>query len=251
MRDLVYRVVIVCFRVIFRALGLRISIEGAERIPASGAAVIAANHIGFLDFTFIGLAARPQRRLIRFMAKRATFDNPVSGPLMRAMHHIKVDRSNGAPAYRRAIRAVQAGELVGVFPEATISRSWTLRPFKPGAAALAVREGVPLIPVIAWGGHRLFTVGGHRTLRRGTAVTILVGEPILPGTDAAEVGALLRRRMTELLDRAQRDYPQRPGPAEDPWWLPRHLGGSAPDAEQAARLDDAAALRSDRAGVGH
>ena len=245
--DIVYRLVNGGFRVVFRALGLRFDVRGTQHIPADGPTVLASNHLSFLDFTFVGLAADRSGRLVRFMAKQAVFDHPLSAPLMRAMRHIPVDRTSGAAAYRRATRALTAGEVVGVFPEATISRAWTLKTFKPGAAALAIREQVPLIPVVTWGGQRILTVDGHRSLRRGHTVTVLVGAPMHPGPDEAiaDVTAELRRRMQELLDEAQTSYPDRPRDDTDRWWLPRHLGGTALTAEAADALDQAAVARAD------
>lgn len=246
--DRTYRAVIRAFWLLFRALGLRLDVRGASYLPADGAAVVACNHIGYLDFTFLGLAASHRHRLVRFMAKQAIFDNPVSGPLMRAMNHIPVDRSSGAAAYRRAERQLRRGEIVGVFPEATISRAWTLKPFKLGAASLAVREQVPLVPAVVWGGHRVLTVGGRWSLRRGKAVSVFLGEAILPGPhdDVAAVNAELHRRMRQLLDVAQRSYPQTPRSDADRWWLPKYLGGSAPSPAAAAELDSAAVSRAER-----
>jgi 1-acyl-sn-glycerol-3-phosphate acyltransferase len=245
MRDRTYLWVIRAFQFVFRVLGVRFDMQGARNIPSSGGAVVACNHIGFLDFTFVERAAITQGRLIRFMAKRSVFAAPVAGSLMRAMRHIPVDRPHGPIAYRQAIRAVQAGEIVGIFPEATMSRAWTLKPFKLGAASLAVREQVPLIPVAIWGGHRIATVDGRWSLRRGVPVTILVGEPIL--TDSASsvksVNSQLYAQMQILLDSVQRDYPARPRNQDDRWWLPRHLGGTAPTPEQAAVADAQAVAR--------
>lgn len=247
MTDLTYRMMNRLFRAVFRFLGLRIEVVGAEHIPTTGPAVLASNHVGFLDFTFLGLAASHRSRLVRFMAKRSVFDNPIAGPLMRNMGHIRVDRDCGAVAYRQAERAVRAGEVVGIYPEATISRAWTLKPFKLGAATLAAKNAVPLVPVVVWGGHRVWSVDGHRTLRRGTAVTILVGEPIYPtiDEDVTDINNQLRRRMQDLLDEAQAGYPDRPRNDKDRWWLPAHLGGTAPTPEIAAELDRRAVARID------
>ncbi len=190
MHDLTYRLVIATLRVAFAVLGLRIDVRGKEHIPVRGAAVIAANHNGYLDFAFVGLAATRRRSLVRFMAKEGTFDNPVSGPAMRAMRHIPVAREQGAGAYRRALRLLRGGELVCVFPEGTISRSWMLKDFLPGAVALAIERGVPIVPVVTWGGHRVLTVDLRRPLRRGTAVTIVVGEAIRPASRRGRAGGL-------------------------------------------------------------
>ncbi|MDQ2795940.1 MAG: 1-acyl-sn-glycerol-3-phosphate acyltransferase [Actinomycetota bacterium] len=243
--DRVYRLVIRGFRAMFRLLGLRFAIRGAQHIPADGPGVLACNHLSYLDFTFVGLAASQRPRLVRFMAKHATFDNPVSGPLMRAMGHIPVDRESGAAAYRIAARRLAAGELVGVFPEATISRSWTLKSFKLGAATLAVREQVPLIPVVLWAPQRTFTVDSHRDFTRGKTIMVLVGEAWQPSRDADryEVDHELRRRMQSLLDEAMDDYPDRPRDDADRWWLPTSRGGTAPTVEEASVREAAARER--------
>ena len=245
MHQLTYRLAVRAFRLLFVLLGLRIDLRGEEHLPTSGPAIVACNHIGFLDFAFVGLAAHRRHRLVRFMAKQSAFANPLSGPMMRALRHIPVDRSCGAPAARRARDELRRGELVGIFPEATISRAWTLKPFMRGAATLAVCEQVPLVPVAVWGGHRVLTVDGRWSLRRGKAITILIGAPISPaaGLDVAAANTELRRRMQDLLDQAQHEYPDLPRGDSDRWWLPQHLGGSAPTPEVAAELDDVSRTR--------
>lgn len=246
--DRAYRTIVGIALAVFRALDLRFDIRGAQYFPATGPAVVASNHISYLDFAFVGLIARQRRRLVRFLAKGSVFRLPLLGPLMRAMGHIPVNRASGggAGAYRHAARALQTGQLVGVFPEATISRAWMLKPFKVGAAALAVEQQVPLVPLVTWGGHRLVTVDRRYHLRRHMPVTISVGEPIMPGPgqSVAEVTALLQQSMAELLDTIQRDYPETPANLRDRWWLPRHLGGSAPDPVEAAIID-ASSIRPD------
>ena len=146
------------------------------------------NHIGYLDFTYAGLAARPARRLVRFMAKQEVFTHRVSGPLMRGMHHIPVDREAGAGSYRAAVDALRAGEIVGVFPEATISRSFELKDFKAGAARMAAEAGVPLLPTVIWGSQRVWTKGRPKRLgRTKVAISVWVGEPVpVPAADDVE-----------------------------------------------------------------
>ncbi len=240
-----YRFAVTTFGLIFRLMGYRFDVRGAEHLPAEGPGVLAGNHIGFLDFTFIGYVARKRGRLVRFTSKRAVFDIPVVGSMMRAMRHIPVDRRSGARAYRRCLDLVDEGELIGVFPEATISRSWLLKPFKRGAAGVAVNRGVPLIPVVVWGGHRVLTVDGHRTLRRRIPITIRVGEPLEAGVGET-VDALngrLHVAMGLLLDEAIDTYPDTPRDDDDRWWLPHDRGGTAPDVATAAELDREAVAR--------
>jgi 1-acyl-sn-glycerol-3-phosphate acyltransferase len=240
--DLVYPPVIRAALASFKALGLHVQLSGTDRVPATGGAVLASNHVSYLDFIFAGLAAWDgRRRLTRFMAKESVFRHPVSGPLMRGMHHIPVDRDAGAGSYRTALRALRDGELVGIFPEATISRSFTVKEVKSGAVRLAASAGVPLLPVAVWGGQRMFTKDHPRSLERGRTVAIAVGEPLHPGKrdDPAESTAQLHAAMQALLDDVQRSHPDTADPGPDAWWLPQHLGGTAPTPERAAELDAA------------
>ncbi|MCQ4083347.1 1-acyl-sn-glycerol-3-phosphate acyltransferase [Streptomyces sp. RB6PN25] len=239
MAELVYPPVIGIARTMFRVQGLRFDMAGTEHVPHRGGALLVSNHISYLDFVFCGLAARPAKRLVRFMAKESVFRHKVSGPLMRAMKHIPVDRSRGVAAYEHALRALRAGEIVGVFPEATISRSFTLKAFKTGAARLAQDAGVPLLPMALWGTQRMWTKGHPRRLgRHHFPITMRVGEPLAaePHEDAESLTDRLRGRVQELLDAAARAYPVRPSGPDDSWWLPAHLGGTAPTPEQAEAL---------------
>jgi 1-acyl-sn-glycerol-3-phosphate acyltransferase len=240
--ELVYPPVIGAAKLMFRALGLRITVTGAENIPRTGGAVLASNHVSYLDFIFCGLAGVQRKRLTRFMAKQEVFAHPVGGPLMRGMHHIPVDRSAGSGSFREAMKALKQGEVVGVFPEATISRSFTVKEIKSGAVRLAMATGTPLIPVALWGGQRIFSKGLPRDFRtRGRALTIAVGEPMHPtrADDADLLTVELRERMQELLDHAQKTHPDQPEPGQDAPWHPRHLGGSAPTPDEARELDRA------------
>lgn len=231
MAEIVYPPVIGFARTAFKALDLKFDVTGTENIPRRGGAVLVSNHIGYLDFVFCGLAARPSKRLVRFMAKDSVFRHKVSGPLMRAMKHIPVDRSQGLHAYRHALDALRSGEIIGVFPEATISPSFTLKNFKSGAARLAQEAGVPLLPMALWGTQRLWTKGHKRDLgRHHIPITIRIGEAVAadPDEQAEKITDRLRLRVQELLEAAQRAYPVRPKSPDDTWWMPAHLGGSAP-----------------------
>ena len=244
-KDYVYPPVIRTVLTLFRVLGFRFDMRGVEHVPASGGAVLASNHVSYFDFMFVGLAGfRRGKRLVRFMAKDAVFRHRISGPLMRGMHHIPVDRSAGAAAYRHAVDALQRGELVGVFPESTISRSFLPRTLKSGAARMALESGVPLIPVVVWGGQRVWTVGRRPTLRRRVPVSIWVDAPLpfIEGESAAELTARLAVRLRELVDAVLAEYPVAPA-GEDLWWLPAHLGGGAPTPEEAAAAELASITR--------
>jgi 1-acyl-sn-glycerol-3-phosphate acyltransferase len=234
----VYASVIAFARGLFALQGLRCTINGAENVPRTGGAVMTVNHTGYLDFALAGLAARPAGRLVRFMAKEQVFRHPVSGPLMRGMRHIPVDRDAGAASYRAAVQALKAGEIVGVFPEATISRSFELKEFKSGAVRMAAAAGVPLLPTVVWGSQRIWTKDHPKRLgRTRTPIILSVGSPIATSRkdDPEVVLHSLRKAMTELLHAAQDAYPPLTG--DDLKFLPARLGGAAPTPEQAEQLD--------------
>jgi 1-acyl-sn-glycerol-3-phosphate acyltransferase len=233
----VYGTVIALVRLTWRVQGLKFTVVGQENIPATGGAVVAINHTSYFDFTLAGLPAfREHRsRKIRFMAKQEVFDSKFTGPIMRGCRHIPVDRSSGAASYDAAVDRLKAGELVGVYPEATISRSFEIKEFKSGAARMAIEAGVPIIPHIVWGAQRIWTKDHPKKLYRPKVpIVILVGEPIQPTLPAPELTGLLHSRMQHLLEQAQDKYPAHPA---GEWWVPRRLGGGAPTLAEAAQLD--------------
>jgi 1-acyl-sn-glycerol-3-phosphate acyltransferase len=224
---------------LFNLWRLKPRADGLEHVPASGGAVLAMTHFGYLEFALIEWATwRHNRRHIRFLAKQSVFQKPGVGFVMRGMRHIPVDMKAGADAFAKAVAALRDGELIGVFPEAGVSASFTVREFKTGAARLAAEAGVPLIPVAVWGGHRLMTK--NRTVRTreriGVPVHFSFGAPITVGgdEDPREATDELRRRMQGMVDDLQRDYPV---DGAGQWWQPRHLGGTAPTPEEAAEAD--------------
>ena len=237
MRDLTYPPVVLAAKTAFRVLGQRFQMSGTEHVPRSGGVLLACNHIGYVDFIYGGLAANPSGRLVRFMAKRELFAHRYVGPLMRSLHHIEVDRGAGEASYRTAVDYLRAGEAVGIFPEATISRSMELKEFKTGAVRIAAEAGVPLVPVVMWGTQRMMTKDHPRDFSRGKTISITVGAPLHPtGADPVAETAELRAAMTALLDRTIREYPADEQPPGS-WWLPASYGGSAPTPEEALRLD--------------
>jgi 1-acyl-sn-glycerol-3-phosphate acyltransferase len=235
----VYTPVIGTALTLFRAMGWDIRVTGAEHIPTTGPGVVATNHIGYLDFTFAGYGVRQRGRLLRFLAKKEVFDHPVAGPLMRGMKHIPVDRmGRGGDAYVAAVDALRRGELIGMFPEATISRSFVPMAGKSGAARMAMAAGAPLIPGAVWGSQRLMTKGRKPELRRRVVVTVDFGPPVPyeVGDDPTDVTKRLMTAIEGLVDTAARRYPQAPRGDDDRWWLPAHLGGTAPTVEEGEKM---------------
>ena len=228
MADLVYPPVIVLIKSFWKYLGLKFDFQGQENVPLKGGAILAINHTSYFDFALAGTAALPAKRYVRFMAKKEIFDNKIAGPLMRGMHHINVDRSNGSASFVAALRSLKDGEIIGIFPEGTISTSFEIKGLKSGAVRLAIGAGVPVIPTIVWGGQRVYTKGVKPNFKRNKfPISVSFGGPIFYSreTDVEVAEAHLRDVMIEMLHKVQEKYPdshlgQR--------WAPVRLGGTAP-----------------------
>ena len=230
MADLVYPPVIGAVRGFWKILGLKLDFQGIEHLPdrKHGGAIIAINHISYLDFALAGTAALPMKRYVRFMAKKELFDNKLAGPLLRGMHHISVDRSNGSASFVQALRALRDGEIIGIFPEGTISVSFEIKELKSGVVRLAQGAGVPVIPTIIWGSQRLWTKKVKRNLRqRGVPISVTFGEPIYfeKNSDVEAGEAILRGAMLKMLHEIQEKYPDS---HQGQRWAPVRLGGTAP-----------------------
>lgn len=228
MADLVYPPVIVVIKTLWKYLGFKFDFQGVDNVPSKGGAILAINHTSYLDFALAGTAALPAKRYVRFMAKKEIFDNKIAGPLMRGMHHINVDRSNGSASFVAALRALKSGEIIGIFPEGTISTSFEIKGLKSGAVRLAIGAGVPVIPTIVWGGQRVYTKGVKPTFKRAnTPVTVSFGEAIFytRDTDIEVAEKHLREVLIAMLRDVQEKYPDSHVGQR---WAPARLGGTAP-----------------------
>lgn len=232
----VFRSLEIAGRTAVRATGTRITFEGVENIPAEGPAVIAINHTSYVDFLPAALAATARKRRMRFMIKAEMQDVRVVDYLIKHSGTIPVDRRAGGDAYPVAVERLRAGELVGVYPEATISRSFELKEFKSGAARMALEAQVPIVPLIVWGAQRIWTKDHPKRLgRKKIPITVATGTPMRATGSVPDVLAELRERMTAILYRVSEKYPHPAGT----YWVPRRLGGSAPTPEEARAMDAA------------
>lgn len=228
MADLVYPPVIVLIKSFWKYLGLKFEFQGQDNVPRKGGAILAINHTSYFDFALAGTAALPAKRYVRFMAKKEIFNNKIAGPLMRGMHHINVDRSNGSASFVAALRSLAAGEIIGIFPEGTISTSFEIKELKSGAVRLAIGAGVPVIPTIVWGGQRVYTKGLKPNFKRNKfPVIVSFGQPISYSrdTDVEVAEKHLREVMMQLLRDVQEKYPDSHVGQR---WAPVRLGGTAP-----------------------
>ena len=228
MAELVYPPVISAFKLLWKGLDLQFKFEGQDNLPKKGGAVLASNHVSYIDFALIGTGALHLKRYIRFMAKKGAFDNKIAGPLLRGMKHISVDRENGGASFVAALRALRDGEVIGIFPEATISTSFEIKGMKSGAVRLAIGAQVPVIPVVIWGSQRIWTKGLPKNFKRNSIpIHISYGEPIYFSKDAdvEKSEQKLREIMIEMLHVVQSGYPDSHVGER---WAPQRLGGTAP-----------------------
>lgn len=238
----VYGAVNLLGRGLLAALGIRVRAHGLGHVPTSGPVILASTHGSFLDFVVLEKAAIERHRHVRFLTRHDAWSGPVVSFAMNRMRHIPVDRAAPAAAALTARRMLVEGEAVGIFPEAGISYSYTVRGLMRGAVALARATGAPLVPVAIWGAQRIASVGDPRNridLHRGRVVDVWFGEPRLAGPGARldeetrDLGAVL----TSFLEGLQRLPHHQPRPGEAAPWHPAHLGGGAPGLERARVLD--------------
>jgi 1-acyl-sn-glycerol-3-phosphate acyltransferase len=166
----------------------RLSVTGADRVPRTGPAVLAANHDSLIDIPILVSATR---RPVWFMAKEELFRGSVASRFFHALGGFPVRR--GGPdleAVRGALDVLRRGRLLGMYPEST--RTGDLLPFYPGAAWVALATGAPLMPVAIRGTFESMPRGA--TIPRRTKVTIRFGEPLRPGREADPRARLQRAR---------------------------------------------------------
>ncbi|MEE8601800.1 lysophospholipid acyltransferase family protein [Euzebya tangerina] len=224
---------------LFKAMRWTVHVSGAHNIPLTGPAILASNHIGYLDFVVVGYGAREADRLVRFAAKQEVFEHSVAGPLMRGMKHLPVDRDGDAMAIMRlAKERLALGQVIGMFPEGTISRSFMPAQGKTGTARMALESGVPLIPTAVWGCQRLSTKAVTKNIERNIEIRVTFGPPIPYDQDdePRDLSRRLMEKITGLVVALQEAYTQVPAGPEDSWWQPAHLGGSAPTPEEAEEM---------------
>lgn len=248
--ELLYASLVRAGGAVLRLMNWPVQVSGGEHLPVDGPAVVAANHVSYLDPVVLGWAVTRHDRYPRFLAKRELFHKPVLGSVMRRLHHVPVDRSGMAASHTldHGAELLRRGEVIAVFPEGTISTSFVPATPQRGAAGLALAAGAPLVPCALWGGQRIATKGRPRQLRRGVTLTARFGPPVpyTAGEDPDAVTQRLWESVRGLVDDLQREYPDHPGENER-WWLPRHLGGTAPTPEEAGALRDEERLARRRA----
>jgi 1-acyl-sn-glycerol-3-phosphate acyltransferase len=189
-------------------VAFRPRIDGVRRVPRTGAAILACNHVSYMDWLFLPLVIRTRR--ISFLAKLEYFTRPgVKGALQRyfftATGQVPVDRSatdSASAALRTAQRLLDEGRLVGIFPEGTRSRDGRLYRGRTGVARLAAETGVQVIPCATVGVYELAPPGTRvPRLRR---IGVRFGTPMSWPAGRATTPAALRSWTDELMAEIQR-----------------------------------------------
>ncbi len=161
---------------VFKA-AFRITIVGAENVPASGGFVLApGGHRSIIDTPVTAISSP---RMLRFMGAENYFAIPGFGWFLRSVGGFPVERSTtDRGALRLAQSVLEAGEPLVVFPESTRFSGPTVQPFKEGAAFLAARAGVPIVPVGIGGAERAWPKG--QRLPRPSRMALVIGSPVQP-----------------------------------------------------------------------
>jgi putative phosphoserine phosphatase / 1-acylglycerol-3-phosphate O-acyltransferase len=221
----------------------RFDIEGVERIPALGPAIVVANHRSYFDTAAVGITVARSGRPVRFLGKKEVFDAPVVGDVARALGGIRVERGTGSDEpLEEAARALRAGELVAMMPQGTIPRGRAF--FDPelkgrwGAARLARMTRAPIIPIGMWGTEQVWPRNARLpnvlNVTRPPRITVRVGEPVK--LTYRSLNADTKRIMTEIaaLLPPESRVPHEPTAEELARTLPAGYKGD-PDAEPERR----------------
>lgn len=189
-------------------LKYRMRVTGREHVPASGGAVIAANHCSYLDPPV--MAGCNNRRIVHFMARDTLFSNPIARWFFPRVAVIPLDRTRGdLGALKKAIATLKEGKVIGLFPEGTRSPDGQMHPAKGGIGFLIAKGEVPVVPLYISGTYEAFPKGAKKM--RPSRVVARLGKPITPEEiraamptkgDYGAVGELIMRRIRELAEKS-------------------------------------------------
>ena len=192
-------------RILCWLAGVRVRVEGLAHIEQDKTYIFAGNHVSQYDiFSFQGYFPHD----FRWIAKKELFRIPVFGLAMHRIGYIPIDRSHGRQALKSlddAARRIAAGSSVLIFPEGTRSADGQLQEFKTGAVLLAIKAGVPIVPIGFNGSYRVLPKG--RLLPDSGEIVIRIGAPIATeqykSADKQVLAENLREAVRQLLDEQQ------------------------------------------------
>ncbi|WP_422936096.1 lysophospholipid acyltransferase family protein [Sinomonas sp. P47F7] len=245
------------FEGLSRAARIEITATGLENVPP-GQVVLAITHFGYVDFVPVAIVWWARRRdRLRFLVGPRPYRSRLLGAAITACGGMAVLGAPNHASLNASVRALDAGWSVALFPEAGVSRSFTVRRCHTGAVRMAAATGVPLVPVGVWGGHRV-TTRGHGTFgTRGRGsfrdlwrapIRVHFGDPVdlVDGDDPERAAAKLQHAMQKAANAAALDFPL--GQPAGAWWLPAKFGGGAPSEAERDIWDarDMNGMRPDR-----
>ncbi len=191
--------------------------HGAENVPLEGGCLLASNHQSFLDPPLVGICLRRQ---VHFMARSSLFRG-LFGRLITALNAFPVDRDRADPnTFREAIRRLKDGAALLIFPEGTRSPDGSLKPLLPGVGMLALRAGVPVVPVYIHGAFRAWP-RGRKMFRFFRPIYVFFGKPFDPAEAAGKgssreryenVARTIESRLREMEAEAHKLHPLLPPP---------------------------------------
>ena len=187
----------------------RVRVEGIERVPVSGPAILAFNHVSVLDGPALAIeTAIRRRREVRFLVAAEVFEHWFYGRVLRSFDQIPIHRGESdAHALDTAIRTVRAGALAAIAPEGRVSDDPEagLQRIRSGCARIALPTGAPVIPVGMWGAHRRWPSSGpvRSRLWRREALALVFGPAVRPHPDD-DLESFGRRIGTALEEQVRR-----------------------------------------------
>ena len=188
-----WRFGLVTVGVLFRA-SHRLRVEGLERIPAHGPAILAANHVSPLDPIAVALAAARRGRTIRYLTAAEAYEIPVIGWGLKRFRQIPIRRgARDRAALEDAAAVIRSGALAGIFPEGKLSTGEAMLPARRGMARLALAAGAPVVPMGVWGMQlRWPNTGLTARLPLRPVAALVIGEPIPVAGDPEDEQAVQR-----------------------------------------------------------
>ena len=198
----------VCTKIVVPPVRLwfRFRVQGLERIPTRGPAILACNHLSYLDPFSNGCAVIDAGRRPRFLAKQELFDTFLVGSALRGAGQIPVERGTKAlTPLLKAKEALDRGEVVVIYPEGTVTKRDDHLPMegRTGTVRLSLMSGVPVTPMASWGSQGVWQKSGKGSLKIGRPVWTAVGEPMDFSARSGEIedhGAV-KEMTTQVMDR--------------------------------------------------
>lgn len=162
---MLYNLACKAFAIVFKLI-YRWDVRGRENLPKDGAAILCANHISWWDPPLVGCVAWPRK--VHFMAKAELFQLPLFNIVLPRLHAFPVKRDTAdRKAIKTALEVVKSGNVLGLFPEGTRSKTGELLPPQPGIGFIAQKSGSPVIPIAIIGPYRLFK-----------PIKVIIGKPV-------------------------------------------------------------------------